>query len=392
VNGLPAACDPGRLGIDRVDITGVEALREEHGHAVYRVVCGARSWVLKWFPEGGAAAEVENYALLERLGVPTLPVRARTPNALLLEDLAVSPNRRLASAVDATEPAAGAAVAAWYRALHRAGRAVVTARGGPPPHLKREADALDAGVLRGVGERFDLTGAPGWALCLDAVGALKAALRTLPETLTYGDFRWTNLALARDAPGRAVVFDLHLLGLGPAESDVRNVRTALGPAAWAAFAEAYGPVDARALALDAPLALLHALREAGRRPTLPRWERPRSRPCGPATWSAAPGGRSPPSEPMDRGVGRREPTGGTGWTVPRQRGSSRSRTLVLSPSAARSVSTARAWRRLYDQARQRSPAASTKRAASRPARRRRRPRRGGGSGLRRRETGRSRRG
>jgi len=67
------------------------------------------------------------------------------------------------------------------------------------------------------------------------------------------------------------VFDYHLLGLGPAESDARNVLSALGPSARAAFLEAYGPLDRRALLLDAPLGLLVALREASGRRLMPGW-------------------------------------------------------------------------------------------------------------------------
>lgn len=40
--------------------------------------------------------EVQSYALLEQLGVPTLPVHGRTHSALLLEDLTSSSTWRMA--------------------------------------------------------------------------------------------------------------------------------------------------------------------------------------------------------------------------------------------------------------------------------------------------------
>jgi hypothetical protein len=48
--GLPHGCDPQRLGLDAGQITGVVCLHRRHGHAVYRVRYGSRSFVLKWFP------------------------------------------------------------------------------------------------------------------------------------------------------------------------------------------------------------------------------------------------------------------------------------------------------------------------------------------------------
>jgi hypothetical protein len=192
--------------------------------------------------------------------------------------VATSPALRLATEADVALAATGTAVASWYRALHDAGRTVCAAPDGPPAHLRREADELDAAVVREMGERLRLSRAPGWSDALDAIEPLKRAMRALPETLTYGDFHWTNLALARALPvggegpgGRAVVFDYHLLGVGPAEGDVRNVVGALAAPAREAFLAAYGAVDERALLLDAPVASLHALREALRRPSLPRW-------------------------------------------------------------------------------------------------------------------------
>ena len=267
-----------QVGLDQVAAARVVPLRERHGHAVYRLECGPRSFVLKWFPDPARAVEVPTYALLEAYGVPTPRVHARTAHAHLLEDLARSAAWRLATPADLARAGPGAAVAAWYRALHEAGRRAVTAPGGPPPHLRREADVLDAASVCDLGERLGLSEAPGWAQVVESIDALRQALRALPETLTYGDFHWSNLALARgaeqagaEAGARALVFGHHLLGLGPAESDLRNVLGSLEEPARAAFRAAYGAVNERALRLDAPVATLYALHEAAQRPQLPRW-------------------------------------------------------------------------------------------------------------------------
>jgi hypothetical protein len=246
---------------------------EKHSNRLFRVQCGGRSFVLKSFGDSAQAVEARSYALLERYGVPTLPVHGRTENALLLEDLAVSPTWRLADEADVERPETGVAIARWYRALHAAGRELLAAPTGIPNFLEREADALDPATVIGIGQKLRLADNPVWKLAADHIEALKQAMRSLPETLNYSDFHWTNLALSRrtEPPLRAVVFDYHLLGIGPAYSDCRNVVGSLGEQAESAFWEAYGPVDEREAILDAPVSVLFSLSVAMQRPRLPKW-------------------------------------------------------------------------------------------------------------------------
>jgi SAM-dependent methyltransferase len=273
---LPVGCDLQELGLAPSAVTGVTLLQQRPEHVLYRLTAGPRSFVLKWFANPARAGEVRAYALLARLGVPTLPVHGRTANALLLEDLATSDVWRLAGEADLHRPETGAAVAEWYRALHAAGRAVLADPSGAADFLHREVDSLDAATILRIGERLGLAADPVWELAADRIEALKRALCALPETLTYNDFHWTNLALSRgEGHGlRAVVFDYHLLGIGPAAGDYRNVTGSLEDPARRAFQVAYGEVDEREAILDAPVAVLHALGVAVRRPALPRWALP----------------------------------------------------------------------------------------------------------------------
>ncbi len=272
LTSLPQARDLGELGLDPAQRTQAHLLHERHGHAVYRLECGARSFVLKWFGDPAPAVEVSNYALLQANGVPTLPVHGRTTNALLLEDLSNSQDWRAAVETDVGYAETGVGVAGWYRALHAAGQSVVGSVSGPP-HLRREMDGLDAQTVRELAQQLGNADDTLWALAADSIEPLKAAMCSLPETLTYNDFHWTNLALTRHgSPARrAIVFDYHLLGVGLAASDYRNVLPGLKGQAQAAFREAYGPIDARAALLDAPVALLYSLSVAVRRPRFPPW-------------------------------------------------------------------------------------------------------------------------
>lgn len=263
-----------QLGLDRGQVQAVVPLSERHGHALWRIVTARQSYVLKWFPPGDVrATEMQAYALLRQLGVPTLPVHAVADDALLLEDLAASFEWRLASQEDVACAAVGRAVARWYRVFHRRGAELLARPGGAPSFLRREIDRLDGDSIHAAGRHLALEGQAGWRLAMAQIEALKAAMRALPETLNYNDFYWTNLALSR-TPGserQAIVFDYHLLGIGVRFSDCRNVAGSLAGDAVAAFWQEYGPPDKREEILDRPLAALVALVTAARLSTFPRW-------------------------------------------------------------------------------------------------------------------------
>lgn len=272
-DAFPTAQLLGDLGLYPGEVTRTRLLQTRHGHAVYRLEGGASSFILKWSPELPSAVEVRNYALLQAHGIPTLAVHGRTACALRLEDVTTSRTWRLADEANAKRAATGVAVAAWYRRLHEGGQEALQDPLEPVAHLAWEMEVLDARTVSDLAARLDRADDPAWALAAGCIEALKAGMRALPATLLHNDFHWTNLALARQhevGPG-AIVFDYHLLGIGPAASDYRNVLSALEGRARTAFQEAYGPIDHRAALLDAPLALLYALHLAVRQPRWPAW-------------------------------------------------------------------------------------------------------------------------
>jgi hypothetical protein len=270
---LAGKCDLGRLGIDPGEVRRAELIHDGHDSHVYRIVTAEESFVLKWFTESAQAHEVRCYTLLQNHAVPTLPVHGWAEDAILLEDLTVSATWRPAAEADVDSPEVGAAVAEWYRALHAAGREILADPAETPPFLAREVDALTPPAVLEIGEKLGLSANPVWRLAADSVEALVDAMLALPETLNYNDFHWTNLALSRERrPSlQAIVYDYHLMGIGPAYSDCRNVLGSLGKEARAAFMQAYGPVDERVALLDAPLSVLFGLSVAVQRPHLPGW-------------------------------------------------------------------------------------------------------------------------
>ena len=256
------------LGLNPREVRDLAPVRRSEASRLYRLKIGGKPHILKCFGEKGAR-EPKAYDLLRELRVPTLPVHNSTPSALLLEDLEASPLWRLADERDVESRDVGRAVADWYQYLHVAGRSLV--RRGAPDWLEWEWDILTPEAILRMGTVLEMEGNPVWKLAADHLDALRARARKLPMTLNYNDFHWTNLALSRRLPIKAIVFDYHLLGIGLAWSDVRNVTYSLGPAAREAFLDAYGPTHAEERILDEPLSVLHALQVATDRPTIPRW-------------------------------------------------------------------------------------------------------------------------
>jgi len=263
------------LGLDRGRLTSAVVVSDRGGRRTHRVRCGAESYILKSAADWDAALEGRRYRLLEELGVPTLRVHGTTETAVLLEDLSVSERFRPAEPADCERAETGTALARWYRALHDAGRTYLQEAEVVPSCLRREYDLLDAETVLATGDTLGLAANPVWAQAAERLETLKSALRETGETLNYNDFHWSNVAVCRTHPvTEAVVYDYHLLGIGPACADCRNVAGGLSGPAREAFAADYGPVDERASLLDAPLAVLYALKVAADRGQRPGWAAP----------------------------------------------------------------------------------------------------------------------
>jgi hypothetical protein len=260
------------IGLDPTEVNDIQILSQRHGHAIWRIATWKSSYVLKWLPEPDGTTEIEAYRLLQKLGVPTLPLYGIADQALLLEDLGRSEAWRLAVEADAARPEVGRAVAQWYRVLHDGGEALL-ARGSVPALLTRETDELDPDAILATGQAFGLADYRVWRLAAEHIEMIKAAIGKLSVTLNCNDFYWTNLALSKgdQAQLEATIFDYHLMGIGMRYSDWRNVTGSLYGEALLAFREAYGPTDPREEVPDRPTASLYGLIVAARMPAFPRW-------------------------------------------------------------------------------------------------------------------------
>ncbi len=263
--GLPALL-PGGAG-------EAALLRRSERHCVYRLESAGGSCIVKSFrdPE---PLELQVYTLLERLGVPILPVIARTARSLALEDLERSPRWRQASEADMGRAETGRAVAAWYRRLHEAGFRYLARPENRPGFLRSWVDEIGVEQAALAGEKLGLGGCPGWAGILGDIERLAARYLSFPQTFNYNDFASVNLALSRSAPLQAVVYDYDCFRTGTVYSDWRNVVSALTGEGKLAFQAAFGPVDEQEGLLDGPLSSLYGLVVAARREKLPGWAVP----------------------------------------------------------------------------------------------------------------------
>lgn len=265
-------CDLKALKLDESKIIQAKLMHQRHGNYLYRLSYQGKSFILKIFHDT-PATEILCYTLLEEFGVPTIKIHERSENAILLEDLDCSIKWRLANEQDINSPSAGSAVAKWYLELHAAGQRIISKFGHLPDFLQRESDILNAETVWEIGQRFNVGHLPVWKIATDRVEELKMAMYSLPETLNYNDFYWTNLTVSRhpQIPLQAMMFDYHLMGIGPRYSDCRNVTSSLGKKAQDAFWESYGSFDEGEKILDDPLSLLASLAMVSEQATYPKW-------------------------------------------------------------------------------------------------------------------------
>ncbi len=243
-------------------------MRVKDGVSLFRVESEGNFYVLKVFEKREDTREIENYRLLASLGIQTLPLLAATECAILLPDLNADDTFRPGTGEDLTNVRVARALAKWYRNLHDKGRDWLAGRRAA---LYDETDGITPDNMAKVARRTGTTENPLWKEFAAHAAEIRSRIDALPRTLTYNDFYWTNLAVAKDF-GQAFLFDYNLLGKGLAYGDVRNVTCALSPEAAAAFRETYGmeglEEEQRA---DAFLAPLVTLVFACEKETFPDW-------------------------------------------------------------------------------------------------------------------------
>lgn len=242
-------------------------MRSKDGITLWRLTAAEGPCVLKCFDNVEYRREISNYGLLASLGIPTLPLVAKTDRALLMEDIEKSAHWRLGKAEDLLSRPVARALARWYKVFHEKGKTLDKEQ---LARLYRESDDITNDHMTLVMERSQTGDQPFWALFFEGFDRLKEQLEALPATLLYNDFYWTNFIVAKDE-SRALMFDYNLLGRGYVYSDIRNVTSALSPEAAEAFLGEYGDADTRGKAVDDVIGPLFTLYTAFKQERFPAW-------------------------------------------------------------------------------------------------------------------------
>lgn len=211
-------------------------IRAKDGILLYRVESEGRRFILKVFEKPEDTREIENYLLLAKLGVRTLPLQGYTKNAILLPDVTASCDYRLGEEGDLNDPQVARAIAKWYRELHVRGIAYLSGKEIP---MYDESDLITENNMKLIAEKTGTAENALWQVIAIHFGAIRRRIDALPRTITYNDFYYTNLIVAKDRKS-AFMFDYNLLGKGTVYGDLRNVTSSLSEEAAAAFLKEYG--------------------------------------------------------------------------------------------------------------------------------------------------------
>lgn len=253
-----------KMGFPQADFS---ILQDKDGVIVARMIVNGQSYVLKCFRNDGFKREIENYQRLSSLHIPTIRVITVTDSAILLEDINRSPVYRLGIRADMADPEVAKQLAVWYRQLHQKGYDYVAQHGAA---LYDEADYFTLDNIAYIKEKTGTQGAPAWSLLEQQFGPISAMLHHTGRTLTYNDFYYSNMVVARDKSS-ALMFDYNLMGKGYAYSDLRNVTASLSEKAGKVFLEEYGTYDSTEEALDGVVSVVVTLYLACLREQVPSW-------------------------------------------------------------------------------------------------------------------------
>lgn len=211
-------------------------IRSKAGISLYRLESEGKKLILKVFENQDDAREIDNYLMLSKLEIPTLPLLGYTKNAILLPDVESCDEYRLGQESDLSDPKVAKAIAKWYRLLHEKGSAYLSGREIP---MYDESDLLTADNMKLIAEKTGTTDNSLWQVITENYSTIRSRIDALPRTLTYNDFYWTNLIVSKNGES-AFMFDYNLLGKGIAYGDIRNVVSSLSRQAAEAFIKEYG--------------------------------------------------------------------------------------------------------------------------------------------------------
>lgn len=245
----------------------ISIIQNKDGIIVARVSCDAKSYIIKYFQNSEHSREIENYKILSSLYIPTVDVVSVTDSAVLMEDITKSDSLRLGTKADLDDACVACRIAEWYKLLHTSSSDCIKECGAL---LYDETDLITGENIEFIKEKTGTQSLPVWKLIDDNFDVIVSKIKSLPRVLTYNDFYYTNLIVAKDKAS-SFMFDYNLLGKGYVYSDIRNVCYSLGEDAKKAFLETYGEFDKSEITVDNVASVLVTLYYACKKSRFPSW-------------------------------------------------------------------------------------------------------------------------
>lgn len=245
------------------NIGNINEIRYKDGIFVGSVEIGNQKLVVKYFENPQHAVEIDNYKLLEKLGVPTPKIFYSSQNLLVMENLNFCPNYHLATAEDLKNLGTITALAKWYKTLHTQGKKVDIT------NFYSELDFITKENLENL--KAILQNSENLDLMLDNYEQIKNKINTLPLTITYNDFAEENMIAGKNF---AMMYDHNKMGKGLAYFDIQNVCFMLDEDMKKAFKEEYGEIpEIEKIAYDFLIPFI-TLIMASKMPKFPGWANP----------------------------------------------------------------------------------------------------------------------
>lgn len=246
-----------------VSFGNITIIQNKDSVIIARVQGNTTSYIIKYFQNDEYKREIKNYKILKSLNIPTINLLGYTDSSILMEDVSQSDIFRLGVKKDLDDVVVASQIAEWYKLLHTSIKNFDT-------EVYDETDLITKENIEFIKEKTGTPNLPAWKIIDDNFDIIISKIKALPRVLTYNDFYYTNLIVAKDKSS-AFMFDYNLLGKGYVYSDIRNVCSSLGENAKKAFIETYGEFDKSEIIIDDVASVLVTLYYACQRKTLPSW-------------------------------------------------------------------------------------------------------------------------
>lgn len=245
----------------------IQLIREKDGIYVYRIFINNQHYVLKCIKKEEYRREINNYLILQSLGIKTIKLICYTNASLLMEDITYSNKYRLGIIEDLDNVQIITNLAHWYRQLHALGIDYVDKHGSK---MYMESDYFTLENIELVRKGTKTEDNIVWDLIKKHFNDLLELINKSIKTLNYNDFYYTNLIVAKDY-SEAFMFDYNLLGKGYISSDLKNVTVKLNDHLKQIFLDTYGDYNHQEMLMNEIVGTVVALYFACIRPLFPEW-------------------------------------------------------------------------------------------------------------------------